>query len=811
MNESIPMKKIVSLLSSYRLMAVLVALYIAAMAWATFFEAANGTSRTMALFYHSWWFIALQALMVVNFVAVSFSKRLYERKLWGVVVLHWALAVVLAGAMVTHIDSREGMMHIREGESSSTLYIVADGRVVAEEELPFEVKLNDFTVERYPGSSSPSYFESDVDITYDGESRNAKIFMNNIAYVGPYRIYQSSYDQDEGGTVLTVNRDMAGTVISYVGYVLLLVGMIMSFFDRNGRFRYLVGRLAELRKGAALAVVLLLPGMLCAQMPARQRVDVSVLERNAFSREAADSFAALLVQDPGGRVEPVGTYAGKIMRKLHRTEGYASLSSPQVLLGMVYDPYKWANVPVIELASGPLATEVGSSDGYVTFNEMFDEAGDYRIAERVHGAYSKDAASRTKLDKEFMKLDEQVNILNALLSGRMLPMFPAPDSPDDKWVSAGDDLSAFHGQDSMFVAKIFPYLFSEHENYLETGDLSGVRKVIGMMDTYQRAKASPENLIDRVKVRAELYYNRHNIFKISAVGYLASGGALLAVLLWSLLGGGLGWERRFTVAAAVVIALFFLYAAFGMGLRWYISGRAPWTNTYESMVYAGWCAVLAGLMFTRRSPVALAVATVMGGAVIMISQLNFLDPEITPLVPVLDSYWLMLHVAVVTASYGFFGVGALLGLVSLVVMVSTRKKALLAKVEELAVINELALIIGLVLLTAGVFLGAVWANESWGRYWGWDPKETWALITMMAYAFVLHARLIPALRGTLAFSVMSIFALYTVLMTFFGVNYYLTGMHSYGSGHSIDMRAVVIPSVAVIALTVAAVIRNRRS
>ncbi len=805
------MKKILSFLSSYRLMAVLIALYVVAMAWATFFEAGHGTSGAMAYFYHSWWFIALQGIMIVNFIALSFGKRLYERKMWGVVVLHWALAVVLVGAMVTHIYSQEGVMHIREGESSSALHIIEDGRVVFQEELPFSIRLNDFTVERYPGSMSPSYFESDVDITYKGESRHAKIFMNNIAYIGPYRVYQSSYDQDEAGTVLTVNRDMAGTVISYIGYVLLMVGMIMSFFDKNGRFRYLIGRLSDIKRGAVLMLVLLLPGVLCAQVPARSRVDAGVVERNAVAREAADSFAALLVQDPGGRVEPIGTYADKIMRKLHRSEGYGALSSPQVLLGMVYDPYKWANVPVIELASGPLATEVGSSDGYVSFNEMFDEAGDYKISERVHEAYTKDASARTKLDKEFMKLDEQVNILNALLSGRMLPMFPEPDSPTDKWISAGDDLSAFHGPDSLFVTMIFPYLFTEHENYLETGDLSGVRKVIGMMDTYQRAKASPEHLIARDKVRAELYYNRHNIFKISAVGYLAAGGVLLAVLLWSLLGGGFGWERRFITAAAVVIALFFLYAAFGMGLRWYISGRAPWTNTYESMVYAGWCAVLAGLIFTRRSPVALSVATIMGGAVIMISQLNFLDPEITPLVPVLKSYWLMLHVAVVTASYGFFGVGALLGLVSLAVTVSTRKRSVLAKVEELAVINEIALIIGLVLLTAGVFLGAVWANESWGRYWGWDPKETWALITMMTYAFVLHARLIPALRGTLAFSVMSIFALYTVLMTFFGVNYYLTGMHSYGSGHSIDLMVVAIPTAAVVALTVAAVIKGRRS
>ena len=809
------MRRVIDIISSYRLMAVLIVLYVVAMAGATFFEAATSTGQAMGYFYHSYWFLAIEALLAVNFMAVSFRKRLYERRLWGVVVLHWAFVVVLAGAFITHIDSQEGVMHIREGESSNTLHILHDGRVVADEELPFEIRLNDFVLERYPGSKSPSYFESDVEISYRGESRRTRIFMNNIAHIGPYRVYQSSYDADEMGTVLTVNRDRVGTLVSYAGYVLLMVGMLISFFDKNGRFRYLVRRLSQMKVGAAVVLALLWVDVHAAgadDMPQSLAGAVGAdVEVRAVAPGVAESFSALLVQNPNGRVEPVGTYTDKIMRKLHRSERYGSLSSVQAVLGMIYDPYAWADVPLIELSGRPLAEELGVEGKSVSFNRMFDSSGEYLIADRVREAYAKDVAQRTKMDKDMIKLDEQVNILNALLSGRMLPIFPVPGSDDDRWLSAGDDLSAFEGRDSMFVSMIFPYLFTEHGSYLETGNAEGVRRVVGMIDTYQRAKASPEHLIDRDKVDAELFYNRHNIFKISAIGYLACGGVLLAFLLWTLLRGGApNIERRVVAVAAVAIALFFLYAAFGMGLRWYISGRAPWTNTYESMVYAGWCAVLAGLLFTRRSPVALAVATIMGGAVGMISQLNFLDPEITPLVPVLKSYWLMFHVAVVTASYGFFAVGALLGLVSLVITVSSRRASLRAKVEELAVINELALIIGLVLLTAGVFLGAVWANESWGRYWGWDPKETWALITMMVYAFVLHARLIPALRGTLKFSVMSIFAVYSVLMTFFGVNYYLTGMHSYGSGHSINIYAVAIPSVVVIALTVAAVVRSRK-
>ena len=254
----------------------------------------------------------------------------------------------------------------------------------------------------------------------------------------------------------------------------------------------------------------------------------------------------------------------------------------------------------------------------------------------------------------------------------------------------------------------------------------------------------------------------------------------------------------------MLIVSVFLWQCAGLGLRWYISGRAPWTNAYESMVYVGWTTVLAGLIFARRSRLALALATLMGGVILFVSNLNWLDPQITPLVPVLKSYWLMIHVSVITASYGFFGIAAVTGLASLIAMIAGRPR------HDLRIIGELSMLIGLVLLAAGIFLGAVWANESWGRYWGWDPKETWALITLLVYTFVTHSRHIPRLSNDFAFSAMSLAAIASVLMTFFGVNYYLSGLHSYGGSGEVAFAPAAAGTVIAAVLILWAGIRYRR-
>lgn len=231
------------------------------------------------------------------------------------------------------------------------------------------------------------------------------------------------------------------------------------------------------------------------------------------------------------------------------------------------------------------------------------------------------------------------------------------------------------------------------------------------------------------------------------MGYMAVGLLLLIFVVGQLLKPR-RWVKTAIIPLVALVVLIFLLHTSGIGIRWYISGRAPWANAYESMIYVAWATALAGLLFIKRSSMTLALAAFFAGIILFVANLNFMDPEITPLVPVLKSYWLMIHVAVITASYGFFGISFLLGLLTLAFMSAGNpsKVALLQPhIRELRIINEMSLHIGLYLLTAGIFLGAVWANESWGRYWGWDPKETWALITMVIIAFILHARFLPLL------------------------------------------------------------------
>lgn len=648
--------------------------------------------------------------------------------------------------------------------------------------LPFSAKLIDFRLKRYPGSHSPSAYESDLLVTAGGVERAEYVAMNRVLHEGGYRIYQSSYDPDEQGSVFTVNNDAAGTIVTYFGYLLLAAGILLILFGRHSRFAALLRQLKEISAAPAIVVILLL----CGAEPVLARPDMATrasLEQYVPDRAQADSFAMLQVQSSSGRLEPMGTYSRKIMRKLHRTESYNGYSADQVVLGILTYPQYWNMVKFIRQTNRELNRMIGNFDGKsVSFYDLFDVRGNYKLKHQVETIYNKPVRERSALEKDILKLDEKINIIYGLQEGRLLPLFPLKSDPNHNWYSPGDDLSPFAAQDSMFVSKIMDWYVSELMQAHSSGNWQAAGDVRKMIDTYQRARSNLDLLSER-KVSMEILYNRLQVFSCSAFGYMGVGTLLLVVTVLQLV-----YRRRWLTPVAAglrgMAVLLFLFLTAGIALRWYVSGQAPWSNAYESMVHVGWAAALAGLFFARRSQITLALASFLAGLILFVANLNFMDPEITPLVPVLKSYWLMVHVASITASYGFFGMGFLLGLLSLILMWFRKGKfeGWERQLKELRIINELSLIIGLCLLTAGTFMGAVWANESWGRYWGWDPKETWALITMIVYAFVLHARFIPALRGDYVFGVMSVFSLSSVLMTFFGVNYYLSGLHSYGKG-----------------------------
>lgn len=717
------------ILGSGSLMAILMGVYALVLGVATFVEHSQGTPLAMEVIYKAWWFFALQALMVVNFVAMAARMKLWKQKKWGVLLLHYGFVAILLGAMITFLTGVEGIVHIRQGESSTQVLDMTGRQEVAR--LPFEVKLIEFSLTRYGHSGSPSSFTSKVQI----EDRVDEISMNNVLYHGAWRFYQTSYDKDEGGTFLTASRDVAGVTVTYIGYIMLLVGLILSLFNRSSRFR---------RLAASLGVL-------------------SMMVQGVWADEISQKFERLMVQNPAGRVQAVGGYAEDVLRKVSRNKTYKNLSASEVLLGMTTNPAKWAHEKFIKDQDG----------NYIAFADVIGDKGQYILADQVEKIYQKPPRERSKADKEILKLDERINIVDNLFSGKMLAIFPREGT--QKWYSAGDDLSEFTNsrQDSLLVSKIYSWFSTE----LMNGNKAKALEVLSMVEVYQKAKSSQ---FDSSKAEAEIFYNKLDIFKWSGFSYMGVGLVLSILLVVSNLKKSKTLKYSCLVLIVAACAIF-LYQSFGMGLRWYISGRAPWTNSYESMVYVSWAAAVAGLVFLRKSRITFSLSVFMAGVLLFVSTLSWMDPQITPLAPVLDSYWLVIHVAVITASYGFFGIGFLLGVVTMIMLCMKERDTLKAKIKELTTINTMALTIGLVLMTMGTFLGAVWANESWGRYWGWDPKETWALVTVIIYAFVVHMHMIKGLGGVYAMALASILALGTVLMTFFGVNYYLSGMHSYGA------------------------------
>lgn len=777
---------------------VLLVVYAVAMAVATFVENSKGTGVAREWFYQSPWFLAVEFLLAVNFIWLVVNQKMLMRGQWGSLLFHSAFVVMLAGAAITHFISYEGVMHIREGERVNYI-MTAGGQKM---DVPFEVYLKDFRLERYPGSHSPSSYESDVVLTVDGQQQERKIYMNNVVDVKGYRLFQASYDPDELGTVLSVNYDKPGMLVSYFGYLLLALGMIINFFNRKSRFRTLLRELKQIQAGMAksLIVAVLLAGFsfVGSGDVAAQGQTGNNTSLPSISKEQADKFGRLIVQNPKGRLEPVNTWTLKIIRKLYQGEQFNGLNSDQLFLNILVFPYEWSHAKFIKMKDEEVVKKLGKTGEYISYNDVFDAGGNYLLAKDVEAIYAKNPSERSRTDNDILKLDEMVNIVYQIQQGGMLALFPDANDRNGKWYSAGDDLSVFEGKDSLFVSKIMGWYVSE----LADNNIAQADEVLKMIRTYQEAKNRTID-VDKERIEAEVFYNKARIFSVIVRYYLIFGGLLLLCVCV-----GLFKREKWVVWCGWIltggITCVFLYHTFGLGLRWYVSGYAPWTNSYESMVYVAWAVALGGLLFVFRTRVVPALTSLLAGVLLFVSGLNQMSPEITPLVPVLQSWWLMLHVAIIMAGYGFFFVCGLMGLFNMVLMIVNGGRERIGKtIRELTILNEMAMILGLMLMTLGTFIGAVWANESWGRYWGWDPKETWALISVVIYALVLHLRLIPGWKSKWLFNLLSLLAIASVLMTYFGVNYYLSGMHSYGKSDARLLPApFIIGGIVVIVLAI---------
>ncbi|MDR1742725.1 MAG: cytochrome c biogenesis protein CcsA [Dysgonamonadaceae bacterium] len=791
---------------SFRTSIFLMAIFAVVLASATVVEKYYGMAAAKGMIYFSPLFMLLQLLLAANFVCIFIRKKYIKSKRWALATVHLAFVVILFGAFVTHLWGREGQIHIREGEKSDEMEVHTSKGVITQK-LPFALELTDFRLIRYPGSHSPSSFESDLRVHIGGEVREVKVFMNNVLDVDGYRFFQASYDKDEKGTILSVNRDVAGRNITCFGYFLLLAGFILSFTLKNSRFRRLMEQLRETRKEVVFTILFF--GLFFTAAKARQPDGAAVwqaIQNSAVSPRHADVFGSIPVQS-GGRIMPMNTFSSEILRKLHKEPSIGKLNPDQFLLGLLSMPDMWRQVAFIVVSNTEIENDYGLPKGQCAYTDLFDAAGNYKLAPKLEEAYAKSPAEQTVFDKDLIKLDERIRIFHQLIHGQLIAIFPKPDDPAQQWFAPGDAFSSFSREDSLLVARIYDRYLSEVRESLRSGDWETPDELAERIKTFQRQRDISEH-IRPDKIAAEISYNRWDIFNRCKKVYLIGGGLALVFGIAGFFG-----RRKWIVAGgktigAVILAAFLAHA-FGMGMRWYISGYAPWSNAYETMVYVGWATVLAGLAFGRKSSVTMALATLFGGVILFVSSLNWMDPQIGTLVPVLKSPWLMFHVAVIVAAYGFFGTGMLLGFTNLSLMAfAPKNRATLLRIRELSMINNLSLMVGLALMSVGTFLGAVWANESWGRYWGWDPKETWALITMVVYAIVTHLHLIKKADNEWVFNLATVIAVASPLMTFLGVNYLLGGMHSYGQNDNAASAALYLYAVALIVAVLAAVSLN---
>ena len=515
-----------------------------------------------------------------------------------------------------------------------------------------------------------------------------------------------------------------------------------------------------------------------------------------FNANHISKFDALVVQDNGGRLKPVHTLTSEYLRKIYGKGNFEDQSSTEVILGMMYNPVNWSKKLIIKVSHQKIRKLLSTADidsKYIrgSFNDFFDTKGHYLLAKDVELAYEKLPKDRDQYDKDLIKVDERVNICFAIFGGGVFRFFPLPNDSNNTWLTYMQSAN-FRGNDSLFVANIIPMYFKSVTEGIETDNWATADTIISYIQKFQIRYGS-EVLPASTKIGLEIMYNKLRIFSRLFIFYFLVGVLLLFVIIISLFHKNKWLNRVVQVFKWLIISGFIAHIA-GLVLRWYISEHAPWSNGYESMIYIAWATILSGIIFSKRSLLTLAATAIVSGLLLMVAHLNWLDPEITHLVPVLKSYWLMIHVAIITASYGFFSLGAILGLIALWLIIftnSANKSKLKNTLSELTIINEKALEIGLFMLAIGTFLGGVWANESWGRYWGWDPKETWALVSVLVYTFVLHMRFIPSLRNQLTFNMVSMFAIWTIIMTYFGVNYYLSGLHSYAAGDPMPIPSFV--------------------
>ncbi|WP_159280531.1 cytochrome c biogenesis protein [Tenacibaculum maritimum] len=657
--------------------------------------------------------------------------------------------------------------------------------------LPFSIKLNDFQLERYPGSNSPKSYASELTLIDKDTTFDFRIFLNNVLDHKGFRFFQSSYDisSTTERTYLSVNKDRLGTFTTYSGYLLLFASLIGLLISPKTQFGKLRKRLKKLKVTNLLWIPFIIGTSSSSIWGQNMPVKNSVPLTTQLNLEHATSFSQLVIQDSDGRMKPIHTFGSELLRKISKKDHFQKLTTSQVVLSIFTQPSLWYNIPIIYIKKENTKIRdllgIPHTQKYAQLNDFFNEQGNYKLLKEVEKAHKKKI--KTKYEQSILNVDGRASLLFLALRGDLFTLFPSQKSGNNTWHSLNNLMASKEPLE--IVEKVQAYQKAVNDaNYQKASNL------LASLKEYQIINGA--NIMpSKKKISLEILYNTYDVFKNLFWQYLLTSFFLLIFLVLQLFKTTSKIIQFLIRTGKGILFLLFLYHSLGLIVRWYISEHAPWSNGYESMIYVAWATLLFGFLLGRKSTLTLTATAFVTANILMIAHWNWMDPSIGNLVPVLNSYWLMIHVAIIVASYGPFAIGMILGtLTVLLYLIKTPKNdsKISKQITELSIINELSLTLGLVLLTIGNFLGGMWANESWGRYWGWDPKETWALISIMVYAFVLHMKFVPTLRGTLPFSIASIFAFASILMTYLGVNHLLSGLHSYAAGHAAPIPTEII-------------------
>ena len=731
-------------------------LVLISMAVATIVEKGQGTDYVHAHYYGAWWFILMWAVMAALGVFYIIKRKV---KRASTLALHLSFIIILAGALLTHISAKRGMIHLRIGQPTDTYMAASDGMGMQEEKLPFSLCLQNFEAKMHEGTQAVADYSSKFTVTDGNEKSEGQVSMNNIYSHRSYRFYQSSYDEDGKGSVLAINADPYGIPVTYTGYALLFISLIWMLIDPKASYSKLLAS-QLLKKGALMMLMLISMGNLQAA--------------EVLPKATAEKFGELniLYND---RICPLQTYALDFCKKIYGARSYKGLTAEQVLTGWIFYGDEWASEPFIKVKSGELKTAMNLPD-YCSINQFFNkEMGGYIIGQYVQEYYN---GAQDKFHQQAADIDGKIQLIMDLRRGVSLKVLPytfpknvraTKENPFIKagtttWFSPSDRLpKAVEHQHALYITNVFSLLYGD----VKAGNTERVNIFFDKMKKYQEV-SSGNSLPSKTQYKAERINNAFPFASILFMVNLTLGFIALFYTIYRMTK-----KRSFKaldIALPILLGISFLALTFGLVLRWIISGNVPLSNGYESMLSVAWLVMLIALFMQFRIRIVMVFGFLLSGFFLLVSHINQMDPAIGQMMPVLNSPLLSIHVSIIMMSYALLSLTFICGIMG----ICMRNHG-----EELQALSRLFLYPALTCMGFGIFIGAIWANVSWGNYWSWDSKETWALITFMIYAVVVHTQSLPIFRKPLAYHIYITLAFLSIVMTYFGVNYFLTGMHSY--------------------------------